>query len=80
MTHSSEDTKSFKPSTQKLILDLKMTKFGILPKMGISGPFGPVADQKTMQTRCLGGFSWFLPLESGFLAKFGQKIASFHWN
>ena len=27
------------------------------PNIGIFGPFGPMADQKTMRTRCLGCFS-----------------------
>ena len=35
------------------------------PNIGIFGPFDPIPDQKTMQTRCLGGFSvtW---VEHGF--------------
>ena len=28
-----------------------------LPNIGIFGQFGPMPNQKTMQTRCLGGFS-----------------------
>ena len=43
------------------ILGPKTVKFGIFghfgPNIGIFGPFDPMVDQKTMQTRCLGGFS-----------------------
>ena len=38
-----------------------MPKFGqnllFWPNIDIFGPFGPMADQKTMRTRCLGGVS-----------------------
>ena len=46
------------------------------PNIGIFGPFGLMAGQKTMQTRCIGGFPLggyqtfcFLPLKSGILSQ-----------
>ena len=56
------------------------------PNIDIFGPFGPMADQKTMRTRCLGGVSvtWvpkllLPPVEIRIFvpetAKFGQKYA-----
>ena len=34
------------------------------PNIGIFGPFGPMPDQKTMQTRCLGVFFCYVNLSS----------------
>ena len=57
------------------------------PDIGICGPFGLMADQNTMQRRCLGGFSvtWvpkllLPPVRLGFMAPKGQiwsKISIF---
>ena len=48
----------------------------VWPNIEISGPFDPMPDQKTMQTRCLGGFLIFgyqnfcsLPKLFGFWAQ-----------
>ena len=57
-----------------------------VPNIGIFGPFRPMPDQKTMQTRCLGIFSvmrvtklLLSPLRIRFFCpkttKFGQKLA-----
>ena len=65
------------------ILCPKKTKFGpklafFWPNIGIFGPFGPIADQKMMQTRCLGSFSvtwvpqlWLCPVR---IRIFGPKM------
>ena len=51
------------------------------PNIGIFGPFDPIPDQKTMQTRCLGGLSimWLpkLLLNSAKNRIFGPKAAQF---
>ena len=83
MTHSSETEISLGggPNGKVVVHDLHFW-----PNMGIFGPFGPMADQKTMRTRCLGGSSvtWVPKLLLPFVktrifvpkkAKFGPKYA-----
>ena len=67
------------------IFGTKTAKFGLKlafsPNIGYFGPYFPMADLKTMQRRCVGGFSLtLLPkllLASEKIRIFGPKIAKF---
>ena len=53
-------------------------KLTFLPNIGIFGPFGLMADQKTMRTRCLGVFPLCGYQNFCFLPRnFGPKMAKF---
>ena len=65
---------------------LSSSKWHFWPNIGIFGPFGPMPDQKPMQTRCLGGFSimwvtklFISPVKKRIFCpkttKFGPKLA-----
>ena len=81
-----EDAKSFTPSPKKMDfwpksgLIWQKKNWHFWPNIGIFGPFDPMPDQKTMRTRCLGGFSvmWvpkllLYPIKIGI---FGPKTAN----
>ena len=64
---------------KKGFLAHKRPKLAFWPNIGIFGPFGPMANQKMMQTRCLGSFSvtWvpkllLPPVRLGLFAQKGQ--------
>ena len=75
----------------KLFIIIIQSALGLLnchfcPNIGIFGPFDPMPDQKTMRTRCLGGFPimWVTKLLTFLVkirifcpktTKFGRKLA-----